>query len=107
MLSPSNSQEIVNIDPDGNVWKIKMFKMDTKTNRYQLSFFFNEKEFSLSKLQSNRSASDTWELLQKIRKEPPMALAESQELPHIQYAEKQAPRAVKQRPTAVKNRGKA
>lgn len=107
MSSPSNFQEIVNVDPEGNIWKIKMFKMDTKTNRYQLSFCFNEKEFSLSKLQSNRSASDTWELLQKIRKSVPAAMLAYPELPSIEQTEKSAPRPVKQRPTAIKHKGKA
>ncbi len=61
-------QEIINNDPCGNMWKIALYKMDTKSNRFQLSFFFNEKEFPLCKLQSNRSASDLWELVESLRK---------------------------------------
>lgn len=63
-----NPKEIKNIDPEGNTWKISLTKMSTKTNRFQLSFFFNEKEFCLSKLQSNRSAEDIWQLLEKLKK---------------------------------------
>lgn len=82
-------KEIVTKDGEGNTWKITMSKMETKTNRFQLSFWFNEKEFSLSKLQSNRSADDTWELLQKIRKTPSQ--------PQTQEVEENAPE-VKGRP---------
>ncbi len=70
MALDKDTKEIVAKDGEGNTWKITMSKMETKTNRFELSFWFNEKKFSLSKLQSNRSADDTWELLQKIRKTP-------------------------------------
>lgn len=63
-----NDQEMKTIDQEGNTWKISLSRTTKKTNRFQLSFFFNEKEFSLCKLQSNRSAQDMWELLQKFKK---------------------------------------
>lgn len=63
-----NRREIRKTDDEGNVWRIVMYSLPSKTNRFQLSFFFNEKEFELSKLQSNRSAQDLWDLLSKIRK---------------------------------------
>jgi len=62
-------REMQTIDSCGNVWKLSLTKMETKTNRYQLSFFFNDKEFGLSKLQSNRTADDIWQLLQSIKKD--------------------------------------
>lgn len=62
---------IETIDEDGNVWKIVMYPLNNKTNRFQLSFCFNEKEFLLTKLQSNRYADDLWDLLNKIRKGKP------------------------------------
>ncbi len=52
--------EIVSKDVDGNVWKISLVKMKTKTNRFQLSFHFNEKEFDLMKLQSYTAAENIW-----------------------------------------------
>ena len=63
-------KEISTIDSAGNIWKISMRKMEAKTNRFQLSFFFNDKEFGLSKLQSNRSALNMWDLLERIDKAP-------------------------------------
>jgi len=68
MALDKETREIITKDAEGNTWKITMSKMETKTNRFELMFWFNEKKFSLSKLQSNRSADDTWELLQKIKK---------------------------------------
>lgn len=59
---------IETIDDEGNLWKIVMYPLCNKTNRFQLSFCFNEKEFLLTKLQSNRYADDLWDLLNKIRK---------------------------------------
>ncbi len=45
-----------------------MYVLPNKTNRFQLSFFFNEKEFELAKFQSIKSAQNLWELLSRIRK---------------------------------------
>lgn len=61
------SQEITTKDQDGNLWMMKLNKPDSKTNRWQLSFFFNDKEFSLAKPQNNQAASNYWELIQKTR----------------------------------------
>ncbi len=61
--------EFVNIDEEGNVWKLAMYQLASKTNRHQLSFFFNEKEFELGKFQSSRSAMDMWHLLCLLRKD--------------------------------------
>lgn len=61
---------IETVDEEGNVWKMVIYPLGSKTNRFQLSFCFNEKEFLLTKLQSNRSADDLWDLLNKIRKGP-------------------------------------
>ena len=60
--------EIETIDEEGNSWRLVMYTLPNKTNRFQLSFFFNEKEFELAKLQSIRSAQNLWELLSRIRK---------------------------------------
>ena len=90
MALDKDIKEIITTDHEGNVWKITMSKMETKTNRFELSFFFNEKEFSLGKLQSNRSAQDTWELLQKIRKTP--AKAEAVQPKEIEPAGKERPK---------------
>jgi hypothetical protein len=71
MLQQQNEKEnrvIETVDEDENVWKIVMYPLNNKTNRFQLSFCFNEKEFFLTKLQSNRYADDLWDLLSKIRK---------------------------------------
>ena len=68
VFDKSKKHEIKCEDSDGNIWRICMMPMGSKTNRFQLSFFFNEKEFELSKLQSNRSAEDMWDLLSRIRK---------------------------------------
>ena len=65
------THEIKCEDEDGNTWKISMTPLLTKTNRFQLSFFFNEKEFELTKLQSNRSAEDMWDLLSRIKRQKP------------------------------------
>jgi hypothetical protein len=61
-------REIVGIDPAGNTWKIFMETMPTKTNRYKLCFTFNQKEYLLTKLHTNRAADDTWELIQSLNK---------------------------------------
>lgn len=71
MPNKENRQEIKNIDSEGNTWRIVMYPLPGKTNRFQLSFCFNEKEFELTKLQSHRSAQDLWDLLGKIRKSKP------------------------------------
>lgn len=71
-LDEEKINEIKTLDEDGNQWKISMTRMETKTNRFKLSFYFNDKEFVLSKLQSNRSAQDTWELLERIKNTQPM-----------------------------------
>ena len=68
-INKNETYEIENIDQEGNHWKISMQSVETKSNRWKLSFHFNEKEFVLSKLQTNRSAQDTWELIKKIQKE--------------------------------------
>jgi hypothetical protein len=71
MSDPQNEKEnrlIETMDQEGNIWKLVMYPIKNKTNRYQLSFCFNEKEFLLTKLQSNRYAEDLWDLINKIRK---------------------------------------
>lgn len=97
MLNDKSLKEIVSVDPDGNVWRIAMWKMGTKTNRYQLSFFFNDKEFVLSRLQSNRSALDLWELLEKTRKAKALVAEIVEE--EIEPVEKKQPAKEKKRPT--------
>ena len=54
------------IDSEGNLWRIVLYQI--RFNRFQLSFYFNDKEFLLSKLQSIRSADDIWDLLCRIKK---------------------------------------
>ena len=68
MAFDKDKREIKTIDEDKNIWRITLTKMETKTNRFQLSFHFNEKEFGLMKLQSNSSAENIWELLEKLKK---------------------------------------
>lgn len=79
MALDGSVNEIKSVDDEGNIWLIKLSKMGTKTNRWQLSFFFNEKEFSLSKIQSNQSAQNMWELLQKLRVSPPKEKKETKQ----------------------------
>jgi len=101
-MALDENKQLVFVDQEGNTWKLTMSKMATKTNRFQLSFFFNEKEFSLSKLQSNRSAQDTWELIEKLRKTP--AIASKPEIGKETGQEVVSPYKVKERP---KKRAKA
>lgn len=95
-MALDDNKQLAFVDQEGNTWKLTMSKMATKTNRFQLSFFFNEKEFSLSKLQSNRSAQDTWELIEKLRKTP--ATASKQEKGKDIGEEKENAPTVKERP---------
>lgn len=67
MNTLSLSQEISTKDKDGNLWMMKLSKADSKTNRWQLSFFFNDKEFSLAKPQNNQVAQNFWELIEKTK----------------------------------------
>jgi hypothetical protein len=94
------SQEISTKDQDGNLWMMKLSKPDTKTNRWQLSFFFNDKEFSLAKPQNNQSAQNFWELIQKTRFLPKIEnkIEEEEEQEEIQvskYKERPKKRALK------------
>ncbi len=93
------SQEISTTDQDGNLWMMKLSKPDAKTNRWQLSFFFNDKEFSLAKPQNNQSAQNFWELIQKTRFTPKIVnkIEEEQleEIPVSKYKERPKKRAVK------------
>lgn len=63
-------KEIATTDKEGNSWKLRLTQDPKKTNRFIFSFFLNEKEFCLSKIQNKRTADMTWELLDKIRKTP-------------------------------------
>lgn len=96
MAIDSTVNDIKAVDDEGNIWLIRLSKMGTKTNRWQLSFFFNEKEFSLSKLQSNQAAQNIWELLQKLRVTPPKKKEEEkQTMNHIEDPKEKS----KSRPT--------
>lgn len=95
MALDGSVNEIKSVDDEGNIWLIKLSKMGTKTNRWQLSFFFNEKEFSLSKIQSNQSAQNMWELLQKLRVSPPKEKKEEQPLNSIPSTKTAKPRPTK------------
>lgn len=70
MINLQSTQEMKTQDDEGNIWSIKLQKYPETTNRWQLSFFFNEKEFSLMKPQNNQAAQSIWELLQRIRITP-------------------------------------
>lgn len=92
------SQEISTTDNDGNVWAMKLSKTDGKTNRWQLSFFFNDKEFNLAKPQNNQSAQNFWELILKSRVKPRIENKieeEIQESSNSKYIERPKKRTIK------------
>lgn len=93
MNNLQTTQEMKTEDNEGNVWAIKLHKYPETTNRWQLSFFFNEKEFSLMKPQNNQAAQSIWELLQKIRMTPKAIM-------EIEETEKKSSKSpFKERPT--------
>lgn len=61
-------KELSTKDKDGNSWKISLTQDPKKTNRFIFSFFFNGREFCLSKIQNKRTADMTWELLDQLSK---------------------------------------
>ena len=61
-------KEISTKDKDGNSWQLCLTQDPKKTNRFIFSFFFNGREFCLSKIQNKRTADMTWELLDQLSK---------------------------------------
>lgn len=53
-------------DEAGNIWNLKMvIREDFRSNRFDLVFAVNDKQFSLSKIATQKQATQIWEGLCK------------------------------------------
>ncbi len=68
-MTQIESKKIEGKDQGGNAWKIALERLPTKSNRYKLSIYFNNKEYIVARHQTVRSALDSWELIESLNKQ--------------------------------------